>query len=260
MAVSAPLAYAPGAVRTPLPKEGLFRRPDIVVRLTRSAAGMRFMIRSQRGTNADPALMLAFLRGKASDRKLRLFACACCRLVWPLLPSPLGHALVESAECRADGRTALPPRQVTDPLAPRPGDSPALYAEVASIFSGCSDAFAAALVTSAMAERADPRAGGRAAQAALLADFFGRPSQRFNPRWRTPEVEKLARTIYDARRFEHLPRLASLLQNAGCCDLSVLDHCRSRGEHGAGAGPWTSFSASRDGRSLRTTPPRIVGL
>src|SRR5438270_24210 len=34
---------------------------------------------------ADPEPMLVFQRGKATDRKLRLFACACCRHSWLLL-------------------------------------------------------------------------------------------------------------------------------------------------------------------------------
>jgi hypothetical protein len=34
---------------------------------------------------SDPEPMLEFLHGRATDRKLRLFACACFRCTWPLL-------------------------------------------------------------------------------------------------------------------------------------------------------------------------------
>lgn len=51
----------------------------------------------------DPQAMLRDLCREASDRKLHLFACACCRRNWHLLPNEQARRNIEIAERRADG-------------------------------------------------------------------------------------------------------------------------------------------------------------
>jgi hypothetical protein len=48
--------------------------------------------------------MLEFMRGQASDRKMRMFACACCQRVWELIPDEGSRGKVLAAEQFADGR------------------------------------------------------------------------------------------------------------------------------------------------------------
>src|SRR5262249_40102259 len=55
---------------------------------------------------ADPDAMRRFLEGRASDRHLRLFACACCRRVWHLLQDESSREAVRIAEAFADGNAA----------------------------------------------------------------------------------------------------------------------------------------------------------
>jgi hypothetical protein len=58
--------------------------------------------------STDPQAMLDRLRGRASERKLRLFVGACCRRIGDALP-PEGRAAVAVAERLADGLASEPP-------------------------------------------------------------------------------------------------------------------------------------------------------
>lgn len=45
-------------------------------------------------------------RRKPSERKMRLYGCACCRDVWDLLADPRSRTAVEVSEAYADGRAS----------------------------------------------------------------------------------------------------------------------------------------------------------
>jgi hypothetical protein len=53
----------------------------------------------------------------------------------------------------------------------------------------------------------------------------------FDPSWRTEAAVGIARGIYDDRAFERMPILADALQEAGCENQEILNHCRNPGHH-----------------------------
>jgi hypothetical protein len=70
-------------------------------------------------------------------------------------------------------------------------------------------------------------------QADLLREVFGPPFRvdPFEPTWRTDTVLLLARQMDEGRDFTAMPILADALQDAGCNDEQILQHCRGPGPH-----------------------------
>jgi hypothetical protein len=208
----------------------------------------------------DPQAMLGSLRGggRAGARKLRLFACACVRRVWPLLVDGRSRGAVEAAEREADGLAAdremdlaaCEAEEVWKQPAHRQEDLTAAEhdAAVAAFWACAADAFAAALHASYKVEdaaRSNPRrAGERVAQCRLLRDVFGdtvgppTPLDRAVLEWSESIVQRLALAAYEDRLLplgaldpERLAVLADALDEAGCTDVGMLNHLRGPGPH-----------------------------
>jgi hypothetical protein len=182
----------------------------------------------------DPMVMLEFLRDRAIDRKLRLFAVACSRRVWDWL-DPLAQVAVEVAERFADGLAGLDELRAARLACQSAGASAAWYAAASRP--------AVAARNAAMSAQTVPhRPAERAAQAALLRDIFGN-SFRATPAilpailtWNEGCVVKLASSIYEERAFsqERMGVLADALEEAGVTDREVLGHLRGPGPHWRG--------------------------
>jgi hypothetical protein len=63
---------------------------------------------------------------------------------------------------------------------------------------------------------------------AILRDIFGNPFRpvAFHPSWQTETAVLLAKGMYESRDFGALPILADALQDAGCENEDILNHCR----------------------------------
>jgi hypothetical protein len=189
----------------------------------------------------DPIAMLHFLRGRVSDRKLRLYCCACCRLVWHQLRWNRRKA-VAIAERYADGKAGWWGTFLGEALSvhQNPGLSQ-VHAERAATYLAVSlwgkgprtDGVAYALEATRYTRGSD--ANDRTIeQTHLIRDLVGTlPFQVVNipPEWRTTNVLALSRTIYEERAFDRMPILGDALMDAGCTHDEVLAHCQSLESH-----------------------------
>jgi hypothetical protein len=214
--------------------------------------------------------MLSFLGKRASERKLRLFALACCRRIWKYMTDERSPAAVEFVERYADagvagrkGRPALHKAAkaawsqayaktfqikhpvehaahmaqtvATDAAAVALTPDAMWAAEYAAGFSAIATGWALMAARSTPSREFDQsaRQPEEEQQSRLLREIFGNPFRpvALNAASQTSDVVSLARAIYDERAFDRMPILADALEDAGCTNADILEHCRQPAQH-----------------------------
>jgi len=204
---------------------------------------------------------------RTNNRKLRLFACACYYRISHLLPDPIARRTIETAERFADGSASL--EEFEEAATRVRGLSHALEerwrasrgrerqelsptheglalagvvtwdsAQKAAYYASSNAYLACGSITFPNTPESDYNFGRisfaeRQAQCLLLRDIFGNPFRpdTFDPAWSTTTALQLAQGMYDSRDFSAMPILADALQEAGCDNDQILEHCRNTGPH-----------------------------
>src|SRR5579871_659937 len=149
----------------------------------------------------DPDVMLDFMFEKTSRRKIELYTSGSYRSVWHLLTDERCRQKLDMRDRYFDG---LATEAALDSAIRAADDIPHH-------------------VWLAAWDSIPPR---RHVQ--VLQDLFGNPFRPASiaPACLTPEVVALAQTIYDTYAFDRLPVLADALEEAGCDNPEILNHCR----------------------------------
>jgi len=210
---------------------------------------------SEWDTCSDPSKLLKCLRGmgKVSERKLRLFAIACCQFLLSEQPDGLLRHGIETAERYAEGRSskAALKRTRQSLSAGRHAISTTSVEENARWWAY----WLVEVVNTENAYRVFTEELHRVAelrlttlrpttwrtidpswQCNLLRDIFGNPFRTRSVdsqwvEWNDRIVLRLAQSIYDEYASDRMPILADALEEAGCTDAAILNHCRQPGEH-----------------------------
>jgi hypothetical protein len=233
---------------------------------------------------AEPVNMLEYvLKGRASERKLRLFACACCRLRYRSMPCDGMVEVIDLAERCADELTTSESKDkmieqlnnsctqitqnderedlwkyrclcwenaffaalaVIDCNTPRNeqvsagwlrclfgNPLPRQESRRQSSFVVATSRFLKVAATGLIKLMASSPIRSATLEPATPEPVVPLPVVTLNPSWLTSTVIALAQQMYDSRDFSPMPILADALQDAGCDNEEILNHCRQPGEH-----------------------------
>lgn len=212
--------------------------------------------------------MASGLPDSASRRKLRLLACAAVRTVWDFVTDDRARKALLAAELFADGNLTPEDLERTYRSAfewvcalsagmgsfnqndlDRNPDLQVRFREITACFSATEAAApeppaeltidsAAGLNESYWNAHLQVLGGAHNQvdidrHVAVYRDLFGNPYRpvAFDQECQTPEIQSLANRIYTEWAFDRMPELAVLLEEAGCREPAVLEHCRNQGEH-----------------------------
>jgi hypothetical protein len=207
--------------------------------------------------------MLAYLHGRSSARKWRLFSCACVREVGHLLPDRRSRQVFFVAERFADGLATAEElagahreaRAIFRQLFSERGSlveeyDRKVYPKLVTVHDALVQATTPALDPEILAHSTSRAVLNyyhdrhwvervQKAQCNLLRDIFGNPFRplNLNPRWLSTHAStaiEIARAIYLDRTFDELPILADALIDADCDSEELIRHCREAQDHGRG--------------------------
>jgi hypothetical protein len=214
----------------------------------------------------DPTPMLNHLwrllcesEATISERKARLFACACCRRSYHLSKDQRSKDALIAAEAFADGfiqyeqftaaatsaRDAEEDALVAYECLSQEEDRPNAYSKIIGtrlaswVMLDTDPEDGVPILSSAISVAGfavdsyeNPKVADKE-QVAIIRDIIGNPFRlvTIDRKWLTPNIVAVAQGIYDERAFERLPMLADALEEAGCTNADILNHCRSEGPH-----------------------------
>jgi hypothetical protein len=197
----------------------------------------------------DPWIMLEFVQGQVSDRKLRLFACACSRLVWRLIDTESRRHAVEVAEQFSDSIIPLQWFEETSTASQREVQQAGLHARLSDDYGTMWMARAALMTTAGSAVQAaqgtaravrevidagDTNASPRFADVAisrLIRHIFGNPFRIYlAPEYWPSCVAQLASALYESEDCSFA--LHDALLESGHSELA--EHFRSEKLHPKG--------------------------